>query len=66
MPMVYMKEKRVKKILKASHLNQDEANKKLSNLGYTYDPELSTNDSKVFVEKNGNRILRFVELINFE
>jgi len=59
MSMVYMKEKRVKKILKASHLNQDEANKKLSNLGYTYDPELSTNDSKVFIDKNGNPNIAF-------
>ena len=54
-----MKEKRVKKILQTSYLNQAEASKKLSKHGYTYDPELSTNESKVFVDKKGNQNIAF-------
>ena len=54
-----MKEKRVKKILNASYLNQDEANKKLKKMGNTYDTELSTNDNKVFVDKYGNPNIAF-------
>ena len=40
-------------------MNQKEAKQKLNNLGYTYDPELSTNESKVFVDKNGNPNIAF-------
>lgn len=49
----------MKKILEASYLNQAEANRKLSNLGYKYDPTLSTNDSKVFIDKKGNPNIAF-------
>ena len=38
-------------ILESSYLPQAEASAKLSNLNYTYDPELSTMESKVFVDK---------------
>ena len=54
-----MKEKRVKKILKASYLNQKEASHKLENLGYKYDPELSSNENKVFVDRKGNPNIAF-------
>lgn len=49
----------LKPILEASYLNQSEASSKLKNLGYTYDPELSTNESKVFVDKNGKPNIAF-------
>jgi len=40
-------------------LNQKEASKKLGDLGYKYDPELSTNESKVFVDKKGRPNIAF-------
>ena len=40
-------------------MNQKEAKQSLNNLGYTYDPELSTNESKVFVDKNGTPNIAF-------
>ena len=54
-----MKEKKVKKILKASYLNQKEANEELKHLGFTYDPQLSTNESKVFIDKKGRPNIAF-------
>ena len=51
--------KSLKPILKASYLNQREAKAKLEKKGYTYDPELSTNESKVFVDKQGNPNIAF-------
>lgn len=41
-------------ILEASYKPQQEASAQLSKLGYTYDPELSSMDTKVFVDKEGN------------
>jgi hypothetical protein len=49
-----MKKEKIQKILEASYLNQNEAKDKLQDLGYRYDPELSSNDNKVFIDKNGN------------
>lgn len=40
-------------ILEASYKPQQEASAQLSKLGYTYDPELSSMDTKVFVDKQG-------------
>lgn len=44
----------IKPILEASYLNQSEAADALKNYGYTYDNELSNNENKVFVDKQGN------------
>jgi hypothetical protein len=41
----------LKPILEASYKKQSEASADLGKLGYTYDPELSTMESKVFVDK---------------
>lgn len=49
----------MKPILEASYLNQNEASKKLKDLGYTYDDKLSTNESKVFVDAQGNPNIAF-------
>ena len=40
-------------------MNQKEAKVSLNNLGYKYDPDLSTNESKVFVDKDGNPNIAF-------
>ena len=40
-------------------MNQKEAKQNLNDLGYTYDPDLSTNESKVFVDKNGTPNIAF-------
>lgn len=40
-------------ILEASYKPQREAEQDLSKLGYAYDPELSSMDTKVFVDKEG-------------
>ena len=48
-----MGRKKVKKILEASYLNQNEASQKLNGMGYSYDPQLSTNESKVFISPSG-------------
>ena len=45
---------KLKKIFEASYMNQGAAKDKLGELGYNYDPELSSNDNKVFIDKNGN------------
>lgn len=49
----------LKPILQASYLNQKDASKKLNQLGYTYDKDLSNNENKVFVDKNGNPNIAF-------
>lgn len=54
-----VKKANIKPILKASYLNQNEASQKLSSLGYKYDPELSTNESKVFTDKKGRPNIAF-------
>lgn len=41
-------------ILEASYKPQREAEADLNKLGYTYDPELSSMDTKVFIDKEGN------------
>jgi hypothetical protein len=41
-------------ILEASYKPQREAEQDFSKLGYTYDPELSSMDTKVFIDKEGN------------
>jgi hypothetical protein len=51
--------KKLQPILQASYLNQGEASEKLKGLGYKYDPELSTNESKVFVDKKGRPNIAF-------
>ena len=56
--MVYMKQKK-KAILEASYLNQNEASQKLSNLGYKYDHDLSTPESKVFTDNKGKPHIAF-------
>jgi hypothetical protein len=50
---------KLKPILEASYLNQADASKKLKDLGYTYDGQLSTNESKVFVDAQGNPNIAF-------
>lgn len=50
---------KLKPILEASYLNQKEAANKYKSLGYTYDPQLSTNESKVFVDAQGNPNIAF-------
>lgn len=51
--------KNIKPILNASYQNQKEASKTLGKLGYTYDKKLSTNQSKVFVDNEGNPNIAF-------
>jgi hypothetical protein len=46
-------------ILKASYLNQKNAAKKFNDLGYKYDPHLSSNDNKVFIDTDGNPNIAF-------
>ena len=41
-------------ILEASYKPQREAEADLSKLGYSYDPELSSMDTKVFIDRQGN------------
>ena len=40
-------------------MNQKEASKKLGGLGFKYDPELSTNESKVFIDHKGRPNIAF-------
>jgi hypothetical protein len=47
-------EDNISSILKASYKPQREAESDLVKLGYTYDPQLSSMDTKVFVDKEGN------------
>ena len=49
----------MKKILEASYQNQKEASKSLAGMGYKYDPELSTNESKVFLDKHNRPNIAF-------
>lgn len=49
----------IKPILEASYLNQKEASNTLQKLGYLYDNQLSTNENKVFVDKEGNPHIAF-------
>lgn len=49
-----VKKNDVVEILKASYLNPKGAKKRLQDLGYTYDTQLSNNENKVFVDKYGN------------
>ena len=46
-------------IYAASYQDPNVAKQTLNNLGYTYDDELSTPESKVFVDKNGNPNIAF-------
>jgi hypothetical protein len=58
--MTLAKDKKlIKPILNASYQNQKEASKSLGKLGYTYDKKLSTNQSKVFVDSEGNPNIAF-------
>lgn len=43
----------IKDILEASYLPQRDAAERLGQKGYTYDPELSSMENKVFVDKEG-------------
>ena len=54
-----MKEKKINKILKISYLNPLQAKDELTNLGYTYDSDLSTPESKVFLDKKGRPNIAF-------
>jgi hypothetical protein len=47
-----MDTEKIKTILESSYLPQSEASAKLSELNYAYDPELSTMESKVFIDKS--------------
>ena len=49
-----MQPENFKAILRSSYLDQKDAKRKLKSLGYKYDNKLSTNESKVFVDKKGN------------
>lgn len=49
----------LKPILEASYQNQKKAAKTLAKQGYTYDNQLSTNESKVFVDEQGNPNIAF-------
>ena len=58
--MTLAKDKKfIKPILNSSYQNQKEASKSLGKLGYTYDKKLSTNQSKVFVDSEGNPNIAF-------
>ena len=54
-----MGRKKINKIIEASYLNQNEASKMLENMGYKYDPELWTNESKVFLDWQGRPNIAF-------
>jgi len=54
-----VKEKKLKKILDASYENPDVAEKTFTKMGYKYDKELSTPESKVFVDKFGKPNIAF-------
>ena len=51
--------KQIEQILEASYLDPVDAKAKLQKMGYNYDNELSTPESKVFVDKNGNPKIAF-------
>lgn len=48
-----MEAENIKGILEASYKPQAEASAQLHGMGYQYDPELSTMENKVFVDKEG-------------
>ena len=50
---------KTKKILEASYENQKQASKSLEDMGYKYDHDLSTNESKVFLDKHGRPNIAF-------
>lgn len=56
-----MKVERLRKdtpdLLRASYETQKDAEKRMSKKGYTYDKDLSTMESKVFVNKNGKPVI---------
>jgi hypothetical protein len=47
------------RLFQISYLNQKEAKNQLNELGYTYDDRLSTNETKVFINGNGEPNLAF-------
>lgn len=47
----------LEELLKASYKPQREAKKDLSKYGYSYDPELSTMETKVFLDPQGNPVV---------
>jgi hypothetical protein len=46
-------------LLNVSYLNQKRAKNRLRDLGYTYDDRLSTNENKVFTDRNGKPNIAF-------
>ena len=44
----------ISQILEASYKPQREAEQQLVKLGYNYDPQLSSMDTKIFTDKEGN------------
>lgn len=51
--------KKVKKILEVSYQNPSDAKNSLSGMGYKYDEDLSTPESKVFLDKQGRPNIAF-------
>ena len=49
----------LKKVLKASYMNQKEAKKSLQEQGYKYNDKLSNNEAKVFEDAQGKPIVAF-------
>ena len=49
----------LKKVLKASYMNQKEAKKSLEQQGYKYNDKLSNNEAKVFEDIHGKPIVAF-------
>jgi len=49
----------LKKVLKASYMNQKEAKKSLEEQGYKYNDKLSNNESKVFEDAQGKPLIAF-------
>ena len=49
--------KYAKQLLKASYMNQNDAERYMSHYGFTYDPELSRNDTKVFISPEGKPVI---------
>jgi hypothetical protein len=52
-------EKRIKTILEASYKPQRQAQEDLGKIGFDYDPELSTMENKVFIDKSGKPSIAF-------
>ena len=46
-----------KHLMKASYMNQNDAQKYMAKYGYKYDPELSRNDTKVFLGPDGKPVV---------